>query len=205
MPPTADQWSRILDQLLAGDRLAFMQINRLVTGFLTQWRAYDFHDEWDDLRQEVLLAIVTSARAGQLRDPAAFVAFARTITRRKFIDRLARAGRTHEKSTVPIDDTTRHDLPTVTAAGDGPTDDLWHTVRDLPPQQQEVLDGVYRQGKTYEEVADDTGIPLGTVKRRLREALDELRRRFVGTHEPKSPQQSTIVKGAGRSRDRPAR
>jgi DNA-directed RNA polymerase specialized sigma24 family protein len=42
-----------------------------------------------------------------------------------------------------------------------------------------VLDGIYTQGKTYQEVSDDTGIPLGTMKRRLRDAILALRRRFA--------------------------
>ena len=66
-------WLAVLDRLLAGDRVAFLEVNRLVTGFLVQLRAYDFREEWDDLRQEVLLSVVANARAGRLRDPKAFV------------------------------------------------------------------------------------------------------------------------------------
>ena len=66
-------WIAVLDRLLAGDRLAFAKINRLVSGFLVQLRAYDFRDEWDDLRQEVVLSLVANARAGRLRDPEAFL------------------------------------------------------------------------------------------------------------------------------------
>jgi DNA-directed RNA polymerase specialized sigma24 family protein len=46
-----------------------------------------------------------------------------------------------------------------------------------------VLDGIYRQGKTYETVSAETGIPLGTMKRRLRDALMALRRRFADDRE----------------------
>ena len=35
-----------------------------------------------------------------------------------------------------------------------------------------MLEGIYRQGKTYQAVSAETGIPLGTMKRRLRDALD---------------------------------
>ena len=47
-----------------------------------------------------------------------------------------------------------------------------------PEEQQRVLHGIYAEGKTYQQVADDTGLPLGTMKRRLRDALATLRRRF---------------------------
>src|SRR5437879_11125765 len=34
-------WLAVLDRLLAGDRVAFLEVSRLVTGFLVQLRAYD--------------------------------------------------------------------------------------------------------------------------------------------------------------------
>jgi RNA polymerase sigma-70 factor (ECF subfamily) len=53
-------------------------------------------------------------------------------------------------------------------------------IRELPAEEQQVLDGVYRHGKTSDEVSRDTGLPLGTMKRRLRGALATLRRRMAG-------------------------
>ena len=170
-------WLAVLGRLLAGDRVAFLEVNRLVTGFLVQLRAYDFRDEWDDLRQEVLLSVVANARAERLRDPKAFVGYVRIITRNKFIDRLKVRLRHHEKEALPWDEETAR---AVTAAErDGRVADLWSAVRDLPAEEQRVLDGVYRQGKTYEQVCAETGLPLGTMKRRLRDGLLALRRRFA--------------------------
>src|SRR5438093_9936405 len=94
-------WLAVLDRLLAGDRVAFLEVNRLVTGFLVQLRAYDFRDEWDDLRQEVLLSVVANARAGRLRDPQAFLGYVRIITRNKFVDRPQARPRPHDKDPLP--------------------------------------------------------------------------------------------------------
>jgi RNA polymerase sigma-70 factor (ECF subfamily) len=175
----------VLDRLVAGDRLAFATINRLISGFLVQLRAYDFRDEWDDLRQEVVLSLLANARAGRLRDPAAFLGYVRIITRNKLVDRLKGARRRHERTSVPWDE----EAARTVGASDGsglPQDpaataarEVWAAVRDLPEEQQDVLDGIYRQGKTYQAVSDETGIPLGTMKRRLRDALMALRRRFA--------------------------
>jgi RNA polymerase sigma-70 factor (ECF subfamily) len=174
-----DDWGAILDRLLAGDRLAFLKVNRLISGCLAQVRAYDYREEWDDLRQEVMLAIVAAARAGRLREPQAFVGYVRSITRNHFADRLDRARRTHEKQQVEWDDATAAAVTLAGAAGgDGRARDVWFAVADLPDQHRVVIDGVYRLGKTYDEVARDTGIPLGTVKRRLREGLEALRQRL---------------------------
>jgi RNA polymerase sigma-70 factor (ECF subfamily) len=170
-------WLAILDRLMAGDRVAFLQFNRLVTGFLAQLRAYDFRDEWDDLRQEVLLSVVGNARAGRLRDPKAFVGYVKIITRNKFVDRLKRQLRHSEKDTLAWDDeTARAAAVTDDAAGAG--GDVWSEVRTLSDEEQRILTGLYVEGRTYQEVSDATGIALGTLKRRLRVSLAALRERL---------------------------
>jgi RNA polymerase sigma-70 factor (ECF subfamily) len=177
MAGPAEDWTAVVARLLDGDRVAFAKLNRLVTGFLVQLRAYDFRDEWDDLRQEVMLSVVANARAGRLRDPQAFLGYVRVITRNKFVDRLKAGLQHHERERLPWDEETAR-----AAAGDGRDGrlrDVWAAVRDLPVEAQRVLDGVYRQGKTYQQVSDEAGLPLGTMKRRLRDALEALRRRLA--------------------------
>jgi RNA polymerase sigma-70 factor (ECF subfamily) len=180
----APDWLAILDQLMAGDRVAFLQFNRLVTGFLAQLRAYDFRDEWDDLRQEVLISVVGNARAGRLRDPKAFVGYVKIITRNKFVDRLKRQLRHSEKDTLAWDDETARAAAVAddAAAAGG---DVWSEVRTLSDEEQRILTGLYVEGRTYQEVSDATGIPLGTLKRRLRGSLAALRERLS---EPGGPQ-----------------
>ena len=45
----------------------------------------------------------------------------------------------------------------------------------LPPEQREVVQLAYFQGLTHSEIAQRLGIPMGTVKTRLRLAFDKLR------------------------------
>ncbi len=45
----------------------------------------------------------------------------------------------------------------------------------LPPEQRQVVDLAYYGGMTHQEIADHVGVPLGTVKGRLRLALEKLR------------------------------
>lgn len=180
MPGPAQDWMATLARLEQGDRLAFLEVNRLVTGCLTSLRAYDFQDEWDDLRQEVVLAVLANARAGRLRDPQAFVGYVKVITRNKLMDRLSRRIDTHEKDRLPWDDTTAA-AADAAATPDAQLDAsaLRAALDELPPDERRVVDGIYAQGRTYEEVAAATGIPLGTMKRRLRDALVFLRRRLA--------------------------
>jgi RNA polymerase sigma-70 factor (ECF subfamily) len=45
----------------------------------------------------------------------------------------------------------------------------------LPQEQLQVLTLMYFQGKSGQEVADELSIPLGTVKSRVRLALQKLK------------------------------
>lgn len=51
-------------------------------------------------------------------------------------------------------------------------------VAKLRPEQKSILDLVYFRGYTHVEAADELGIPLGTIKTRLRMAIIELRKYF---------------------------
>jgi RNA polymerase sigma factor (sigma-70 family) len=51
-------------------------------------------------------------------------------------------------------------------------------VQTLKPEQQSILDLVYFKGYTHVEAADELGVPLGTIKTRLRMAIQQLRKHF---------------------------
>ncbi|MGZ3751683.1 MAG: RNA polymerase sigma factor [Mucilaginibacter sp.] len=51
-------------------------------------------------------------------------------------------------------------------------------VGTLKPEQKSILDLVYFKGYTHVEAADELGVPLGTIKTRLRMAIMQLRKHF---------------------------
>jgi len=51
-------------------------------------------------------------------------------------------------------------------------------VQTLKPEQKSILDLVYFKGYTHVEAADELGVPLGTIKTRLRMAIVQLRKYF---------------------------
>jgi RNA polymerase sigma-70 factor, ECF subfamily len=55
------------------------------------------------------------------------------------------------------------------------SDQLWRLVGGLPLAQAELIRRAYQDGQTHQEIADATGLPLGTVKSRIRLGLDKLR------------------------------
>ena len=53
-------------------------------------------------------------------------------------------------------------------------------LQELPDEQRDVIDMAFFEGLTQQEIAGRTGIPLGTVKTRMRLAMDKLARSITG-------------------------
>ncbi len=105
-----------------------------------------------------------------------------TVVRNRAIDAIrARDGRPRSGPALPrpvaLDDV-------ILVASDDPEAEALRAVEgevvrgalaELPREQREVVQMAYFGGLTYPEVAAATGIPLGTVKSRMRLALERLR------------------------------
>ncbi len=110
-----------------------------------------------------------------------------TIARSRALDRLRSRRRLRED---PLVDATAGEAdssaPTPAAPSD-PLADAEHAERsqivraalaDLPPEQREALELGYFGGLSQSEIAEQTGQPLGTIKTRMRLALQKLRERL---------------------------
>jgi RNA polymerase sigma-70 factor (ECF subfamily) len=186
-PDTTD-WGREVELAVSGDRRAYARLIRLITGHLAHWRAYDFQSDWDDIVQEVILSVVQAHAAGKLDPPGAVKAYARQATRFKFIDRI----RAHTRAAPGVDLETAEQRANVSWPPAAPIGDRAHELRmsleaallTLPERERAAVVEVHVNGKTYEEAAADTGIPLGSLKRALRTGLSALRERLAGDFEP---------------------
>jgi RNA polymerase sigma-70 factor (ECF subfamily) len=169
-----EDWGLVMEALIHGSvdqqRLAFAKLDRLISVFLIDLRAWDYRDQWEDLRQHILMKLVKSYSRGQLREPKAFVTYARTVTRNEFFDFL-KAQPSAEATDEP---------ETITAQTTEDTDpfSLRSAVQRLPEHQRKAVRAVYLEGKTYHEAARETAIPLGSLKRYLRLALERLRKQL---------------------------
>jgi RNA polymerase sigma factor (sigma-70 family) len=176
-----EDWYAVLEALQEGDSLALAKLTRLINGFLGGWNAYDFRSDWDDLLQEVIIASAVALREGRIRDRRAVVGYLRSTARFKFVDRLRAHMRVREDQTLPWEDVVGSDeLSTAsTLAPEGLGQDVRGALERLPEKQRIAVLGVYLEGKTYSVVAEETGIPLGSLKRYLREGLARLREELV--------------------------
>lgn len=186
MASARTDWAKLVERLSGGDRAAFVELSRAITGFLAGWRAYDFRDEWDDVVQEVVLAVVEAHRARKLREPGAVIGYLRTTTRYKFVDWLRRR---RLDSLDAQEEESGGEALAWPPPEDGPEGgfQIWDKVRSLPEKQQAAVVLVYVEGCTYDEAAEKSGIPLGSLKRYLREGLAGLRESLAEFVDPRGP------------------
>jgi RNA polymerase sigma-70 factor (ECF subfamily) len=59
--------------------------------------------------------------------------------------------------------------------------DVQRALASLPEEQRELIEQAYFLGLTQSELADRTGLPLGTVKTRMRSGMQALRRQLDAT------------------------
>ncbi len=161
-----------------GDRAAFAQLFRryapkIKAHLLARGAAIGAADE---LTQEVMLIVW---RKAGLYDASrgSVAAWLYTISR-NFLFHTTRAERRRKDES-----TTETAFP---EAAPAPTSEqallaaeqrraLAVSLAQLPPEQREILEGAYWRGQTLQECAEERQLPLGTVKTRVRLALERLR------------------------------
>lgn len=165
----------ILTRLAAGEaramNLCIDQYGSLVWGLVR--RQVKDTAEAEDLVQEVFTEIWKKAASF---DPkiASESTFIGLVTRRRVIDHLRRQSR--QPGFEPLD--VAESMPAPAAVQSSVTCDpetLKASVASLPSETRELFQLFFEDGFTHPEISEKTGIPLGTVKTRLRRGLLALR------------------------------
>ncbi len=170
-----EDWAAHLEQLEAGDRRSLLKLTRLINGFLSRWNAYDFREDWEDLIQEVLMAAVRAQSEGRIRERRHTYGFLKTVARNKFVDRLKGQMRSPADKSLPWEEVI--EAESEQARNDTPPElrrDLEQALERLEERRRISVLAVHVEGQTLQEAADSTGIPLGSLRRYLREGLAEL-------------------------------
>jgi RNA polymerase sigma-70 factor (ECF subfamily) len=131
----------------------------------------------DELAQEAMLAVWSKA---QLFDPASVgaTAWIFTIARNLRIDAIRRERRTGAGHTVEIDHEFHIDdgpQPDASIAASQLESRVRHALALLSEDQLRVIEMSFFEEKAHAEIAQTLSIPLGTVKSRLRLAMNRLR------------------------------
>jgi RNA polymerase sigma-70 factor (ECF subfamily) len=122
--------------------------------------------------QEVMATVWN--KAGQFDPTRASVAtWVFTIARNKKIDVL-RKQRRPEPEDLPWGPEQEPDQADVMAMQQD-SERLAEAIRQLPEKQRNLIERAYFGDLTHSEIAAETGLPLGTIKSRIRLALERLR------------------------------
>lgn len=176
-----DPWEQSL-QLVAmkRDRLEFQKLFEhfapLVKGFLLKgMSAYGDRTQAEEIAQEVMIKVWNKAESFNSAK-ASVSTWIFTIARNTRIDFIRRTERVNRQ--VDIDDIW-HD-----ADSPGPLVDfqqrrdasvIEEALATLPEDQSLVLEKAFLEGKSHIEISQELELPLGTVKSRIRLALNKLR------------------------------
>jgi RNA polymerase sigma factor (sigma-70 family) len=159
------------------DRAAFRTI---FAGYAPRLKAFLGRGGLDDATAEELVqeVMLTVWRRAQTFDPGqgSFAAWLFTIARNRRIDYFRRAPK-------PLGDEPDPMLlpePQESAEGLVEASQNHRSVRaameELPPEQVQVLRMAFFEQKSHSEIAAEQGLPLGTVKSRIRLAMRQMRR-----------------------------
>ncbi|MHC5004355.1 MAG: RNA polymerase sigma factor [Planctomycetota bacterium] len=139
--------------------------------------------EAEDAVQEVFIALWENADRFD-ENQGSEVTFVAMIARRRLIDR----GRKRERQKRLVNEVKEASRPAESPAPSGPVahnDEVGRAMKamkQLSAPQQWVLKLSIHQGFTHEQIAESTGMPLGTVKTHVRRGLQRVRE-MLGTSE----------------------
>lgn len=172
MPMDAELTQQLASAKL-GDVQAFSYVASAFRGQVLGWarQVTGSSHTAEDAAQEALIAAFT--RLNELRELEAFPAWLRAIVRNAALKQQQK-----RPDTVAEPEAAAEQQDEVVAA------ELKQAVRgavnDLSTGQQQVIERHYLQGMKVEAIAAELGVPVGTVKRRLHDAREQLRIKLAG-------------------------
>lgn len=179
-PPNTEADNALLQRVATGDQAAFAEYYDRMAGPLYSMalRMLGHAQEAQDALQEGMEHLWRKAPAFDSTRASAF-SWSVMLFRSRLVDRVRRSAtqtRTLEKVTAQTDPAEHDDATALEALA---RREDCHMVRrvmaTLRDEQQELLRQAFFSGLTQQEIADQTGKPLGTVKTVIRRALLELR------------------------------
>lgn len=166
----------VLHRIASGDKTAVQECLKLYGGLVWSLarRMSPNMDDAEDAVQEIFIDIWKNAARFD-ENQASETTFVAMIARRRLIDRLRKSNR------QPNIDSIEDVLVEPAKASDKEMQicvearEAAEAMRDLRPEQRQVLNLSIFQGMSHQEISNATGMPIGTVKTHARRGLIQIR------------------------------
>lgn len=176
--------SVLVEQLLKRDDKAFQWLYEHYSAALygVLLKIVREEEQAQDLMQDVFVKIWNNLSSYDTQKGRLFT-WMLNIARNTAIDSI-RSGKAMSRpasaQTISTDDEGTYTVDRQYAVAPENTDfiGLKDVVGQLRPERRQLIDLVYFGGYTHEEAAEELSLPLGTVKTRIRSALQELKQLF---------------------------
>jgi RNA polymerase sigma-70 factor (ECF subfamily) len=130
----------------------------------------------EEATQDTFMKLWSRARL-YMTERGSLVLWLLTIARRTALDRLRLEGRRPLLSDASDPEDAWQTIPDQNSLPEEARwRSMWFAVQALDPDHRQVIELAYYQGLSQSEIAEVLGWPLGTVKTRLRAAMEHLRR-----------------------------
>ena len=128
----------------------------------------------EEIAQEAMIMVWRRAETYDPQQSAAST-WIFTIARNKRIDRLRRENRPLPDMTDPAVMPESIETGEIQVARMQQEKKIRHALKNLPEEQAKMIFSAYYEEKSHREIAEESGVALGTVKSRIRLALNRLR------------------------------
>ncbi len=168
----------LVSKIVRGDQQAFLMLYDRHASHVYALTLRILHDAnlAEEVTQDTFLKLWNHSQQ-YTSERGSLLVWLLTIARRTALDRIRMEDR---RPTLSGPTDPNEAWQTVAEAGSTSEESRWRTmymtVEGLPSDQRQVIDLAYYQGMSQSEIASTLGWPLGTVKTRLRSALEQLRR-----------------------------
>ena len=178
-PRTAPEDADLLERVAAGDQAALSSLYDRYSGMLLGLARRVLHstEDAEEVLQEAFVQVWQQARRYDRRKSAVSTWLV-LLTRSRAIDRL-RSHQVKDRTLSHLQQEKRSSHTSPEGSRNVLHQQRRRRLRDelssLPDEQRQVLELAFFAGMTQSEIANDTGIPLGTVKTRTLLAMKKLR------------------------------